>query len=148
MKLTYQTAVACLIQFLAMTILGVPNTIVSIVTTCHSDGSNCVSNSIVTLLFFLLTAFWFGIILGLGYYAQHKRSPKLAWLLIGCEFMTLGVAGYINFPRDTNLLEKATSLIDAILSIWIMYLAFHIVRSGGGRVVKSSARSRNRRLED
>jgi hypothetical protein len=144
-KLTYQTAVVSLVQFITLTVLGVPNAIVSIVTTCHADNGDCVSNSLVSLIYFLLTAAWFGIILFLGYTAQKRRSGKIAVLLIGSEFLTLAVAGFVNFPHDSNFLDKGTSLIDALLSLWVIYLAFRLIMARGGRIVNTSGRMRRRR---
>ncbi|MHB1864919.1 MAG: hypothetical protein ACYCPS_02000 [Candidatus Saccharimonadales bacterium] len=91
---------------------------------------------IVSLIFYLLTAGWFGIILILGYAAQKRRSRQFAVMLMGFEFVTLIVAGYFDFPHDTNSLSKVTSLIDALLSVWVMYLAFRVFISGGKRIVK------------
>lgn len=135
-RLTYQTAVVSLIQFISIMILGVPDTVINIVSTCHNDSSNCVSNMIVSLIFYLLTAGWFLIIVLLGWAAQKKRSRQFAVILIGFEFITLVVAGYIDFPHDTNVLAKGTSLLDALLSLWVMYLAFRVFLSGGKRIVK------------
>jgi predicted permease len=112
-RLTYQTAIASLIQFIGIMILGIPDTIINIASTCHSDSSNCVSNTIVSLIFYLLTAGWFAIIMLLGYAAQRRRSRQFAVILAGFEFITLVVAGYIDFPHDTNILAKGTSLLDA-----------------------------------
>ena len=134
-RLSHQTAVASLIQFLTLMFLGVPNTIVNIVSTCHNDSTSCVSNMIVSLILYILTAGWFGLILLFGYLAQRKRSRQIAVILIGFEFITLVVAGYINFPHDPNILAKATSLIDVLLSIWVIYLASRLIMSGGRRIV-------------
>ncbi|HEY4963434.1 MAG TPA: hypothetical protein VIH90_01930 [Candidatus Saccharimonadales bacterium] len=149
MKFTYQTATATLIQFVTLTILGVPNAIVSIVSVCRTDATNCVSNSLVSLVFFLLTAMWFGFIFFLGYSAEHRRSRWFAFILIGCEFITLLADGYINFPRDSNILSKGTSLLDSLLSIWIIYLAFRLFIAGNKRIVKKpiTARVRNRKRD-
>src|SRR5665213_3512971 len=135
-RLTQQTAVISMVQFITIMILGVPNTLVNIIATCHSDSSNCVSNMIVTIIFYLMTAGWFGIIMILGYTAQKKRSRQFAIILIGFELITLVVAWYIDFPHDTNWLAKATSLIDGLLSVWVIYLAMRLVIAGNKRIVK------------
>ena len=144
-KFTHQTAVISMVQFLTIMFLGIPNTLVNIIATCHSDSSNCVSNMIVTIIFYILTAGWFGIIMILGYTAQRKRSRQFAVILIGLEFITLVVAVYIDFPHDTNWLAKSTSLIDGLLSVWVMYLAFRLFIAGNKRIVrKKSVISRSR----
>ena len=136
LKLTYQTAIASLVQFITLAILSVPNTIYNIVTTCHSDNTDCVSNTIVSLIFYLLTVAWFAIIMLLGYAAQRRRSRQLAVILIGFEFITLIVAGYIDFPHETSILGKTTSLIDVLLSLWVIFLALRLFLSGSKRIVK------------
>lgn len=136
MKIRYQTGFASLIQFIIISILGVPHALVSIISTCSSDHTNCVSNMIVSLIFFILTVMWFGFIAALGFFAQDKRNAKLAFILIGCEAANAVVAGYINFPGGTNILDKSISLIDTALSIWVIILAFKLMRAKGGRVVK------------
>ncbi len=136
MKLRYQTGVASLIQFIILSILGVPHALISIISTCQSDHSNCISNLIVSLIFFILTIIWFGFIWFLGFFAQEKRNIKLIIILIGCEFSNIVVAMYINFPGDPNILDKGISAIDTILSLWVIFLAYRLFRAKGGRVVK------------
>lgn len=144
-KFTHQTAVISMAQFITIMLLGVPNTLVNIIATCHSNSSNCVSNMIVSIIFYILTAGWFGIIMIIGYTAQRKRSRQFAVILIGLEFITLVVAWYIDFPHDTNWLAKGTSLIDGLLSIWVMYLAFRLFIAGNRRIVhKKNIISRSR----
>lgn len=149
-KLTYQTAVASLVQFIVIMILGIPDNVINIVSTCHSDGSNCVSNMIATIIFYILTGAWFGIILLVAYAAQHRRSRQFAVILIGFEFITLVVAGYIDFRHDSNWLSKGTSLLDALLSLWVIYLAIRLFLTGNKRMVSKGnpiARARRRSLK-
>ena len=141
MKLTYQTAIATFIQFIAMVVLGVPNALISIITTCQHDGSSCASNMITSIIFFLFTAIWFGFILAVGYFAQKNRSNRLAALLIICEIPTLFVAGLINLPRESNYLAKGTSLVDVILGLIVVYLALRVLFARGRRIVKRSRKT-------
>jgi len=135
-RLSYQTATISVFQFITIMLLGIPNTIINIVSTCHSDSSNCVSNMIVSLVFYLLTAGWFAIIMLIGHMAQRKRSRQFAVLLMGFEAITFIVAGYIDFPHDPNVLSKLTSALDAFLSLVVIYLAIRLFLSGGRRIVK------------
>ena len=141
MKLTYQTAVATLIQFILLSFLGIANGLNSVVTTCRHDGTDCVSNLIVSLIFFILTAGWFGAVWVLGYTAQERRSRRLAQLLIMAEAL-IALIAFFNAKHHTDILSLATSLIDLALAIWIITLAFRLMRVGGGRVV---AKQRGRR---
>ncbi len=140
MKLRYQTASFTLAQFIIMMVLAVPNTLVSVISTCTKSSSDCVSNGLVSLMLFILTALWFGMILIFGYFAQKQRDRKYAIILMGLEFINLVTAGYINFPRDPNILAKFTSLTDSIISIIVIYLAFNILRAGNTRLVSSRVR--------
>lgn len=148
MKLRYETGTATLIQFGVVTLLGLMNQIIAIVKSCLNDVSECVGDSLVALIFVVMLAFWLGVVSVIGYAAQDKRSRKLAILLIGCEFLILGVAIF-NAKHGTILLERLTSLIDAAIAIWIMVLAYRLARSGGGRIVArqpaTAPRERRRR---
>ncbi len=143
-KLTYQTAIACLIQFIILSFLGIANGLNSVVTTCRHTGSDCVSNLIVSIIFFILTAAWFAAIWLLGYLAQERRSRRLAQLLIMAEVL-IALIALFNARHHTDLLSLLTSLIDLALAIWIVTLAFRLMRSGGGRVVTKQRARRRRR---
>ena len=144
MKLTYQTGVATLIQFITLSLLGIANGANSVVTTCRHDGTNCVSNLIVSLIFFILTAAWFGAVWILGYTAQERRSRRLAQLLI-CAEAFIALIAFFNAKHHNDILSLATSLLDLVLAVWIITLAFRLMLAGGNRVVpRSRSRSRNR----
>ncbi len=134
-KLSHQTAVVSLIQFVTIASLAIPNTIISIISSCHSDSTGCVSNMVASIIFYILTAVWFGLIMIIGFLAQKRRSRQFAVILICFEFFTLGVAGYIDFPHDPNFLSKATSLLDVILSLWVIYVSIRLIMSGTNRIV-------------
>jgi len=148
MKLKYQTAVATLVQFIMLSLLGIANGLNSVVTTCRHDGSNCVSNLLVSLIFFILTAAWFGAIWVLGYTAQERRSKRLAQLLIMAEGL-IALIALFNAKHHTDALSLITSLFDLIMAVWIVTLAFRLMRTGGARVVKRQRpRNRNRARKD
>lgn len=143
MKLTYETAIATLIQFVTLTLLNVANGLNSVISTCHSSGSDCISNMIVSLIFFLLTAAWFAFVWVLGYSAQERRSRRLAQLLIAAEAL-IALVAFFNAKHHTDWLSLATSIIDLGLSLWIITLAWRLMKSGGGRVVTQKSRPRQR----
>lgn len=147
MKLTYQTAVATLIQFILLSFLGIANGLNSVVTTCRHDGGDCVSNLLVSLIFFILTALWFAAVWVLGYTAQERRSRRLAQLLIIAELLIAMVA-FFNAKHHTDILSLVTSLIDLCLAIWVISLAFRLMRSKGKRIPSTSQRSRKRQTKD
>ena len=134
MKLKYETAIATLVQFVALTLLNVGTGTVSVVSTCHQGNGGCISNLLVSLIFFILLALWFAGIWVLGYAAQERRSKRLAQLLIAAEAM-VAVVALFNAKHHTDPLSLATSIIDFCLAIWVITLAYHLIRSGGGRIV-------------
>jgi hypothetical protein len=137
MKLKYETAIATLIQFVTLTILNVGTGVDSIVSTCRSSHSDCVSNMLVSLIFFLLTAAWFGFVWVLGYAAQDRRSKRLAQVLILVECL-IAIVALFNAKHHNDLLSLATSLVDIALAIWVIVLAFRLMRADGGRIVAKS----------
>ena len=143
MKLTYQTGVATLIQFITLSFLGIANGVNSVVTTCRHDGSNCTSNLIVSLIFFILTALWFGAVWVVGYTAQERRSRRLAQVLIVGEAL-IALVAFFNAKHHTDAIGLATSLIDLILAVWIISLAIRLVLAGDKRI---TTRPRNRQRQ-
>lgn len=143
MNLKYQTAVATLVQFITLTLLGIANAVNSMVATCRHDSPNCASNIMVSLVFFIFTAGWFGAIWILGYTAQERRSKRLAQLLIAVEAF-VGLIALFNARHHTDLLGLSTSIIDLILVLWVISLAFRLMRSDGKRITKTRSRSRQR----
>lgn len=133
MKVIYKVGFATLLQFILITLLSVPNTIVSVVTKCHTHQADCASNTMSSLLFFLLIAFWFSILAVLGYLVQVKRSRKLAVLLIGAESMTAIVALF-NSRHEAHELSVITSLLDCLLALWVSLLGARIVLAKGRRM--------------
>ncbi|GAC1501138.1 MAG: hypothetical protein NVS1B10_05160 [Candidatus Saccharimonadales bacterium] len=142
MKLKYQTAVATLIQFVSLTFLGFLNGLNSIVTTCHRDGTNCVSNLLVSIIFFIFTAIWFGTIWLLGSSAQLTRNKRLAQILILAEAF-IALIAFFNARHHTDILSLVTSLIDVLLAVWIITLAYRLMKADGKRITKSN-RTRKR----
>ena len=144
MKLRYETGIATLIQFIVLSFLSIANNLNSIVTTCHRQSSDCISNMIPSIIFFILTATWFAAIWMLGYLAQERRSKRLAQLLI-CAEALIALVAFFNVKHHSDVLSLLTSIIDLCLAIWIIVLAFRLMRAKGGRIV-TSQRARRRRL--
>ena len=125
-----------------MSFLSMANGLNSTVTLCRANGGECVGDIILSLMLFMLIAGWFGVICFLGYSAQERRSSLLAKLLMVAELATI-LAASINAKGHTDVLSLATSLIDIALAIWVITLAFRLMRSKGKRVV-SHQRTRRR----
>lgn len=142
MKLKYETGIATLIQFVTLSLLNVANGLDSIVTTCHEQKNDCFTSALLSMAFYVLAAGFFGCVWILGYFAQERRSKRLAQLLIFIELMISAVA-FFNVHHHNNVLNLITSLVDLALAAWVILLAFRLMRSDGGRVVtKQRARHR------
>ena len=147
MKLTYETGTATLIQFITLSLLNILTGLDSVASSCRKEGSDCLGDFFISFIFYLLVVLWFGAVCVLGYAAQQRRSKFLARLLIMAELLIALVAFInikLNLGGDNGWLSLFTSVADLILAIWIISLAFRLIRSGGGRVV-TKQRTRRRR---
>ncbi|GEM_PF-721780 len=138
MRYRFQTGLGTLIQLIVMSLLSLINTFINIISTCHSSSSDCVSNAIPTLILFIMTVFWFVGVAALGFLVQKKRSRRLNIFLLGTEGITFLVSGYFNLPRASGIIAKTTSLIDAIISLWVIFMALNIFLYKKRRIVKGS----------
>jgi hypothetical protein len=146
-KLTYQTGIATFIQFLALSFLTLASQLVSVVTTCHKDGSNCISNLITSTILYILVAVVFGSIWLIGSGAQSRRSRRLAQLLI-CTEGFIGLVALFSLKlslHGKNVIGIVASSGILALAVWIIILAFRLMRSGGGRVVTQGGNRRRQR---
>jgi len=138
MKLTYETGIATLIQFIVLSILNIIDAIYSIVDTCAHSGGSCIPNMLTSIVFYILVVVWFGFLVLLGFSAQAKRNKRLCKLLIGAELLVFVVAGYnikLGITYHNGPLTLFTSLIDLVMSVWIISLALRLMRAGNARVV-------------
>lgn len=138
MRLTYQTGIGTLIQFLVLTFLNIPNSIVGIVQGCKIG--NCETNAVATIVFFLLLVVWFAFLWIIGTIAQQKRSRRLTVFLAGSEFVTLAIAAYLDLDHKTNLLQTITGIIYVVIGLLVIYLCFNLFVAGKGRMVKGRVR--------
>ena len=146
-KLTYETGPATFIQFAVLGLLNIATGVQSVVLTCQKDNNDCLGNLLDSFIFYLLILGWFGAVSALGFIAQHRRSQKLAWLLIFAEIAIAGVAFMnikLNLKYHNGWLTLITSIVDLVLAIWIISLAWRLSKASGGRVV-TNQRARKRR---
>lgn len=138
MRLTYETGKATMIQFIVMALLNIANTIYSIISTCTNPKGQCATNMLTSIVFYILTIAWFAVILMLGYQTQEKRSKKIARLLIAAELAVFAIAGYnihLGIKYHNGALSLFTSFFDFVMSVWVISLAFRLMKARGGRVV-------------
>lgn len=150
MRLKYQTGTGTLIQLIVLGLLNIATGLQSIIATCRHEGGSCISNLLTSAIFYILTVAWFAILVVIGYGAQEKRSRRLAQLLICAEGLTALVALFnikLNLTYHNGFLTLITSLADLILSLWVITLAWRLMRAGNARVV-SRQRPRQRKSND
>lgn len=144
MRFKYETGLVTLIQFIVMSLLSLANSINSIVVTCFNHSGQCIENMIPSIILFILIAVWFAFIWILGYAVQDRRERKLTAALIAAEGMTALIALF-SVKHHVDALSLVTSVIDLILSVWVLLLAARIFLAGEGRVVTHHHVGRARR---
>lgn len=140
--MTYETSVATLIQFIISSFFVLFSQIGSSATSCVKDGNDCVTNIITSIIFFILTAIFFGCVWLIGLAAQERRSKRLAQLLICAEGL-ICLAALFSLKLNVhshNIIGVIASFGSLVLSVWVISLAFRLMRAGGSRVVNRRRR--------
>ena len=140
MKLTYETGTATLIQLIVLGLLNIATGIGSTVHACRTDN-DCLGNVLINFVFYVVLVGWFVVVASLGFAAQIRRSRRLAQLLICAEGL-IALVALFNAKHHNNLLELITSLVDLALAVWIILLAWRLMKAGSGRVVTNRGRKR------
>jgi hypothetical protein len=138
MRFKQEVGIITLVQFITMCMLGIVNGLYSIIATCIKHDE-CISNAIVSIIYFLLLAVWFGFLWILGYSAQERRSKRLFQALIMAEGL-VALVSLFNAKHHPDFLGLFTSLVDFVLAVWIIILAWRLMRAGPGRATPSSRR--------
>jgi hypothetical protein len=144
-KLTYETGIATLVQFIVLSLLNIATQTTAVVTSCRHT-TNCVTTSLSSTAYFMLIVIWFGLVWQLGYRAQKKRSRNLCLLLIAAEGL-IAIIALSNAKHHNDIIGLITSLTDIGLAVWVALLAVRLLRARGGRIV-ASERSRQRHRPD
>lgn len=153
MRVTYETGKATLIQFIVLVILNIIDALQSIISTCVHNGSDCVSNLLSSVGYYIIIVIWFGIVVAIGASAQQKRSKKMAYILIAAEGLIIVFASY-NVKLDTiksshnGLLSVLTSLVDVLIAIWVISIAYRLTQAKGGRIVRKGRVRKVHKPED
>jgi hypothetical protein len=143
----YETGTATFIQFGLVSIFALANQILAIFNSCFGEDAQCVEGVFTAFMFFVLTVMLFMGIWFLGHTAQEKRSKWLSLFLIVVELGVLRIA-YHNAKNHTDWLSLAASTVNIVLSVMVIFLAFRLMRSKGGRIVtKQRPRKRKAKSE-
>jgi hypothetical protein len=146
MRLTYQTGTGTLIQLIALGMLNIATGLHSVITTCRHEDGGCVSNMLTSAVFYILIVGWFGVLVLIGFTAQERRSRRLSQLLIAAEALTAAFALFnikLNRTYHNDLISLFTSMIDLVLAVWVITLAFRLMRAGNARVVSRPRQRKN-----
>lgn len=134
LKLKYETGIATSIQFVVVTILNLIDGVASSVSQCTSGSGSCFGDIALALVYFVLISICFGVLWLIGFAAQDRRSKRIALFLIAGEGLVFLLSLYNLTHHNTSLINSATSFVDLVLSVWVAFLAFRIMRAKGGRV--------------
>lgn len=145
LRLTHETGVATLLQFIVLGLLNIIGTVNSTVAACRDGGGGCLVEIFVSSILFLLMMSYFAFVCLLGYMAQERRSRRFSQLLIGAESLIALVAlASLKFPTDA--LGQITSLVALVSALWIIMMAYRVMKSGGKRITRLDASRPRRRL--
>lgn len=134
LKLKYETGIATSIQFVVVSILNLIDGVVSSVSQCTNGSGGCFGDVVLAMLYFLVISIWFGALWLAGFAAQDRRSKRIALFLIGGEGLVFLASVYNLTHHNTSLINSATSFVDLVLSVWVAFLAFRLMRAKGGRI--------------
>lgn len=139
-RITHETTSATVVQFILGSVVAFIATANSIITSCYGNsGTDCVSNTFVSLLLLLFIVIAYGVLIGIGYLAQAKRHSWLALLLIGLEGCA-GVFFLFDAKQSLDLIDRVMNALALLLAIWVAYVAFQLYRARGARIVRSRPR--------
>lgn len=144
MTLRYQTATATFVQLAVMTLLVIVGGIMDVAKNCE-NSSECVVNSFLWIIIAFMLAGWYAVLFAIGYFAQEKRSYKLARLLIAGELFTAFISLML-IRNPSSHYSRFGALIALLLAVWVMVLAWRIYKARGSRITTArSGQSRPRR---
>ncbi len=139
----YQTSTATFVQLAVMTLLVIMGGIADVAKNCE-NASECLTNSFLWIVIAFMIACWYAVLFAIGYFAQEKRSYKLARILILGELFTAFVA--LMFLRTpSSLLGVITSGAAIVLALWAIVLAYRIYKARGSRITTSTKRTSGQR---
>lgn len=150
MSIRYQTSTATFVQLAVMTLLVIMGGIADVAKNCE-NAAECLTNSFLWIVIAFIIACWYAVLFAIGYFAQEKRSYKLARILILGELFTAFVA--LMFLRTpSSLLGVITSGAAIVLAAWTIVLAWRIYKARGSRITtpakRTSGQRPRRRLSD
>lgn len=124
-------------QFAVVTIFGLLTQLGPAIGDCVKSRGDCTNEVMSSLLYVVLLGVWLIFVSVIGYAAQDRRNRRMAQLLIACEGF-IGLISLFNARHFPSILGLISSLVNFGFAVLAIYLAWNIIRSGGGRIVSSS----------
>lgn len=144
MKIKYETNISTLVQFITLSLLNIANGLNSIITVCIKSSDDCVTNMMLSVIFFIIATLFFASVWVLGYTVQDRRSTRLAQLLIIVE-VAIFLFALLNARHHTDLLSLFTSITDMLLALWVIASCLYLIKNGGKRAPARRPAQRRRR---
>ena len=136
-----------MIQFVVGILLSFVTGGISVFVGCHNQtAGDCISNTFVSLVLIILIAVGYAILLAVGYLAQERRSTQLAMVLMGLEAFAVLIFAF-DAKHAPDPVTFIANLVSLALAIWIIFLAWHLARAKGGRIVHSRRRPTHKPTE-
>lgn len=137
MTLRYETGITTFLQLALTALFVVIGGVSDMIKSCRDGASSCVTSSFLWLVILLFVIGFFMSLTALGYFAQTKRSSRLAKLLLVVE---LGIAAvsYKLLTASSSVLSTIGAFVILVLSLTTVWLAWRIIRAKGRRIVATN----------
>jgi uncharacterized BrkB/YihY/UPF0761 family membrane protein len=135
--LRYETGITTFLQLALAALFVVVGGVSDMIKSCQDGASSCVTSSFLWMVILLFVIGFFMSLTALGYFAQTKRSSRLAKLLLITE---LGIAAisYKLLTASSSILSTVGVFIILCLALTTVWLAWRIIRAKGRRIVAST----------
>lgn len=136
---------AAFVQAVVVVVLSAVNGVYSGLTSCFgSDQKDCATNSALAVVLVILAIVWFGFLAALAYAAWIRRTTSLIVLFIILEIIVAGAIYVIDIRHHDNVLGLITSIIDLLLTLWVLYMGVHLFSLRGTSSTPPTGRSRSK----
>ncbi|HET8992093.1 MAG TPA: hypothetical protein VFN31_03620 [Candidatus Saccharimonadales bacterium] len=138
MHLTHETSKATIFQLMIIGLMNIVSTISSIVSNCTQSKGQCAINMLTSTILYIGIIISLIVLAFLGYQAQTKRTKKRTRLLIVGELIVFFISAVnikLGIDAHAGAFSLFTNFFALILSVWVMTLAYRLLKAGGGRVV-------------
>jgi FtsH-binding integral membrane protein len=137
MTLRYETSITTFIQLVITSLFIIVGGVIETGKECQNGASSCVVSSFLWMVILLFVGGFFVCLTALGYFAQTKRSSRLAKLLIVAE-LGVALACLMLIRTPSSVLGGIGSFLIFLLSLWTVVLAYRLTKAKGARIVATT----------